>query len=115
MRPWTVRQGKPDGPRKGRTVRVEARAVRLRLGSPICQSGMAVVLGQPRTIRQSKADGPCMGRTVQAEARTVRPCSGAPICQAGTAVVVFALNMSSSAYHIKVGAANPHLLPMHQT
>jgi hypothetical protein len=111
--PWTVRHRKPDGPRKGRMVWVAARMVRPRPGSPICQAGTAAVLGRPWTIRQSKPDCPRMGRMVRAEARTVRPYSGAPICQAGMAVVVLALDMSSSAYHIMVGAANPHLLPMY--
>ena len=113
VRPRTVRHRKPDGPHKGRTVRVASRTVRPRPGSPICQTGTAAVLGRPRTVRQSKPDGPRMGRTVRAEARKVRPCSGAPICQAGMAVVVLALDMSSSAYHIMVGAANAHLLPMY--
>jgi hypothetical protein len=108
--PRTVRHRKSNGPRNGRTVRVKARTVRPRPGSPIYQGGMAVVLGRPRTVRQSKPNGPRMGRTVRAEARTVRPCSGVLICQAVMAVVVLALDMSSSAYHIMVGAANPHLL-----
>jgi hypothetical protein len=113
VRPQTVRHRKSGGPRKGQTVRVEARTVRPRLGSPICQTGTAAVLGRPRTVRQIKPDGPRMGRMVRAEARTVRPYSGAPICQAGRAAVVLALDMSSSAYHIMVGSANPHLLPMY--
>jgi hypothetical protein len=37
----------------------------------------------------------------------------APIYQAGTTVVVFSLDMSSSAYHIMAGVANPHLSPMY--
>jgi hypothetical protein len=81
VRPRTIRHRKPDGPHKGRTVRVEARTVRPLPGSLVCQAGTTVVLGRPQTVRQSKPDGPHMGRTVQAEARTVRPCSGAPICQ----------------------------------
>jgi hypothetical protein len=113
VRPRTVRHRKPDGPRKGRTVRVEARTVRPRPGSLICQAGTAAVLGRPQTVRQRKPDGPRTGRMVRAEARTVRPCSGAPICQVRMAVVVLALDMSSSAYHIMVGAANPHLLSMY--
>jgi hypothetical protein len=113
VRPWTVRHRKPDGPRKGRMVQVQARTVRPRPGSPICQARTTTVLGRPRTVRQSKPDGPRMGRTVRAEARTVRPCSGASICQAGMEVVVLALDMSSLAYHIMVGATNPHLLPMY--
>jgi hypothetical protein len=76
VRPRTVQHRKPDGPRKGRTARVEAQTVRPRPGSPIYQAGTTAVLGRPRTIRQSKPDGPCMGRMVRAEARTVRPCSG---------------------------------------
>jgi hypothetical protein len=48
--PRTVRHRKSDGPRKGWTVRVEARTVRPRQGSPICQTGMAAVLGRPRTV-----------------------------------------------------------------
>jgi hypothetical protein len=111
--PRTVQQGKPDGPCKGRTVRAEARTVRQCPGSPICQSRTAVVLRWPRTVRHSKPDGPRMGRTVREEARTIRPCSKPPICQAGMAVVVLALDMSSSTYHIMVGAVDPHLLPMY--
>jgi hypothetical protein len=71
----------------------------------------AVALVRSRTIRQGKLDGLRKGQTVRAKARTVRPCPGAPICQAGMAVVVLALDMSSSAYHIMAGAANPYLSP----
>jgi hypothetical protein len=73
----------------------------------------AVALVWSRTIRQEKLDGLRKGRTVRAKARMVRPCPGVPICQAGTAVVVFALDMSSSAYHIMARAANPKLSPMY--
>jgi hypothetical protein len=44
MRSWTVWQGKPDGLRKGRTVRAKARTVRPCLGVPICQAGTTVVV-----------------------------------------------------------------------
>jgi hypothetical protein len=113
VRPRTVRHRKPDGPRKGRTVRVASRTVRPRPESPICQTGMVVVLRRPQTVRRSKPDGPYMGRTVRAEARMVRPYSAAAICQARMTAVVLALDMSSSTYHIMVGSANPHLLPMY--
>jgi hypothetical protein len=97
----------------GRTVGVAAGRVPPRPGSPIWQTGTAAVLGRPRTVRQSKLNDPRMGRMVRADARTVRPYSGAPICQVGMAAVVFALDISSSAYHIMVGSANPNLLPMY--
>jgi hypothetical protein len=61
----------------------------------------AVALVWSQTIRQGKPDGVRKGQTIRAKSRTVRPCPGAPICQAGTTVVVFALDMSSSAYHIE--------------
>jgi hypothetical protein len=67
-------------------------------------------LGASRTVWQGKMDDPSKGQIVWAKARTVRLCLGAPICQ-GTVVVVFALDTSSSAYHIMV--RNPHLLPMY--
>jgi hypothetical protein len=63
----------------------------------------AIALVRSRTVRQGKSDGLCKGRAVRAKARMVRPCPGAPICQVGTAAVVFALDMSSSAYHIMLG------------
>jgi hypothetical protein len=44
VRSRTARQGKPDGLRKGRTVRAKARTVRPCPGVPICQSGTAVVV-----------------------------------------------------------------------
>jgi hypothetical protein len=44
VRSRTVRQGKPDGLRKGRTVRAKARTVRPCPGAPICQVGMVVVV-----------------------------------------------------------------------
>jgi hypothetical protein len=72
--------------------------------------------GSPGTVPDclaGKPDGLHKGRTVREKARTVRPCPWVSICQAGTAVVVFALDMSSSAYHIMAGATNPHLLPMY--
>jgi hypothetical protein len=73
----------------------------------------AVALVWSRTVRQGKSDDLRKGRTVRAKARMVRPCPGAPICQVGTAMMVFAMDMSSSAYHIMVGATNPHLSPMY--
>jgi hypothetical protein len=72
-----------------------------------------VALVRSQTIPQGKPDGLRKGRTVRAKARTVRPCPGGPICQAGMAVMVLALDMCSSAYHIMVGAMNPHLSPMY--
>jgi hypothetical protein len=57
VQPRIVRQGKPNGSRKGRMVRAEARTVRLRPGSSICQSGTAAALGRPQIVRQSKPGG----------------------------------------------------------
>jgi hypothetical protein len=80
------------------------------------------IIGAPRGILGAvpdcpagKPDGLRKRHTVRAKARTVRPCPEAPICQAGLAMVVLALDMSSSAYHIMAGAANPHLSPMYLT
>jgi hypothetical protein len=42
VRSRTIRQGKPDGLRKGWTVQAKAWTVRLCPGAPICQAGMAV-------------------------------------------------------------------------
>ena len=73
----------------------------------------AVALVRSRTVRQGKPDDLRKGQIVRTKARTVRPCLGASICQAGTIVVVFALDISSSAYHIMAGVVNPHLSPMY--
>jgi hypothetical protein len=43
MRSRTVRQGKPDGLCKGRTVRAKSRMVRPCPGTSICQAGTEVV------------------------------------------------------------------------
>jgi hypothetical protein len=72
-----------------------------------------VVLVWPRTVQQGKPGSPRKGQTLREKARTVRLCQGASIYQEGMTVEVFALDMSSSAYHIMVGAANPHLLLMY--
>jgi hypothetical protein len=72
-----------------------------------------VVVVQPRADRQGKPGGLGKSRIVRAKARTVQPCLGVPICQVGMTMVVFALDMSSLAYHIMVRAMNPHLLPMY--
>jgi hypothetical protein len=74
---------------------------------------LTVALVQSRTAWQGKPDGLRKSRMVRAKARTVRPCPGAPILQAVMTMVVFALDMSSSTYHIMVRAANPHLSPMY--
>jgi hypothetical protein len=44
VQPQTVRQGKSDGPRNGRTVRAKARTVQLCPRVPICQAGTVVVV-----------------------------------------------------------------------
>jgi hypothetical protein len=43
VRSWTVRQGKPDGSRKGQTIWAKARTIRSCPGVPIYQAGTAVV------------------------------------------------------------------------